>query len=40
MYNVFHSKNFGWNFILGAQHGNDTEVKPFLILTEVASVAQ
>ena len=33
----FRIDNFGWNFILGAQHGNDTEAKPFLIPTEVPS---
>ena len=33
----FRINNFGWKFILGAQHGNDPEAKPFLIPTEVPS---
>jgi hypothetical protein len=31
----FHIRDFGWDFIFGAQHGNHTEA--FLILTEVPS---
>lgn len=33
----FHIKSFGWDFIFGAQHGNDPEAEAFLILTEVPS---